>query len=963
MGILSHFSASNEAAIASLPTGSGKTALMFAIAFATEAERILIIEPSRFLRNQTKTKLEKLKVFKREGILKPDAPKPEVKEVEEERNDTTDWEDLRDFDAAVACPQTTSPRMQDVSNPPTDLFDLVLIDEAHHAAARTWRGIINSLDSAKRALFTATPFRRDRRKLPGKLVYHYPIGRALSDEIYRPLEYTPIQRGDPETLDSRIAEAASKKIKEEMTENPNAALLIRTDRIAKCEDLSATYQDFGIDAKIINSEEDEDDVEERLKRLREGDVDAAVVVGMMAEGIDIPTLKVAALHAPPQSLPFTLQIAGRMSRNPDSQSGPATLIASPGQVYGEARRLFQENRCWRDFIPDLVDEAVQDAHGEKAEVILDNPEISPVVPESLDPFFSVEVKRFESPDGKIHRDLLPLDLEEVENLPSSVESVTPLTEFEEGCTVLLTVSATEPIWGKDSDILDIEHDLIVFFHPPGSRLLFEASTSKRISKALSGVLLDETEGVEPNRFPSVLKDAQEGEYTAVGLENALGLTGSHPSYRMHMGEGSDSSVRPSHGSVYGPGHAVGKMIDGEYRGMAIQNRKIWAMRRESLLEFVTWCRTLANILKAPSGSGLPGLTFLAKPQSADDLFVREDGSAADNRPVGVTVSDRLFGLPPSALIQPGSDDLPANTEPQIEVASYNGQKMEASLSFREDEPDISLSFSPVGDDENWQVEESSRAFEIEYPSDGERVDLEDFLNESPPAIVMPEGGAIRGDYGWSISTEESDLSEEMFTRFDWDDTDIRKEVADPDPQEGDKNVLKSTITKIKEEKSSDCLCIIDDGSYEISDIILINQENKSIEFFHCKSSEKSDSGNRVNDWYELFGQSCRSHSWVRSENILSKISGNLSENEANGDEDDTRDSTRIVDGMGSANDVKEIVGRYRPNEWSFRVIAVQPGCKVDKLLHQSDSHVYRGLRTVRDWLDHAGADFHVWGSS
>ncbi len=936
---------------------------MFAVAFVAEAERVLIIEPSRFLRHQTKTKLENLAVFKDQGILESDVSKPNVKEVETERNDIGDWEELERYDAVVACPQTTSPRMNAVSNPPNNLFDLVLIDEAHHAAAKTWRGIINSLDGAKRALFTATPFRRDRRKLPGKLVYHYPIDRALSDEIYRPLEYTPIQRGDPETLDSRIAEVASEKISEEMTENPNAALLIRTDRISNCEDLSDTYSEFGVDAKIINSDEDKDDVEERLKRLREGDADAAVVVGMMAEGIDIPTLKVAALHAPPQSLPFTLQIAGRMSRNPDSQTGPATLIASPSQVHGEARRLFQENRSWRDFIPSLVDEAVRDAHGEKAEVILENPEISPVVPENLDPFFSVEVNRFESPDGKIHRDRLPLDLEKVDNLPSSVESVTPLTEFEEGCTVLLTVSATEPIWGKDSDILDIEHDLVVFFHPPGSQLLFEASTSKRISKALSGVLLDETEGVEPNRFQSVLENAQQGEYTAVGLENALGLTGSHPSYRMHMGEGSDSSVRPTHGSVYGPGHAVGKMLDGEYRGMAIQNRKIWAMKRESLLEFVTWCRSLANTLDAPSGSGLPGLTFLAKPQSADDLFVREDGSVEDNRPVGVTVSDRLFGLPPSALIQTGDDDLSADTEPQIEVNSYDGHKMEASLSFRVDpeNPDISLSYSPVGDDENWQVEESSRSFEIEYPSDGKRVNLEDFLNESPPAIIMPEGGAIRGDYGWSISTEETDLSEEMFTRFDWGDTDIQKEVVEP--EDDDKNVLDSTISKIKEEKTSDWIGVVDDGAYEISDIILISNQNKIIEFVHCKSSSTRGANNRVVDWYELFGQSCRSHSWVRSDNVVSKISDNLGGSGANGDNHDARDSTRMVDGMGAANDVKEIVGRYRPNEWSFRVIAVQPGCKVDKLLNQPDSHVYRGLRTVRNWLDHAGADFHVWGSS
>ncbi len=958
MGIMSHFSASNEAAIASLPTGSGKTALMFAVAFATGADRILIIEPSRFLRRQTKTKLENLEVFKENGTLSPDAPEPKVKEVKEERNDIGDWEELREFDAAVACPPTTSPKMADVSEPPGDLFDLVLIDEAHHAAARTWRGIVKSLDDARRVLLTATPFRRDRRKLPGRLVYHYPIGKALDDGIYRRLEYTPIQQGDPDTVDYRIAEKASNKIKKEVEENSNAALLIRTDRIARCERLSDTYSNFDVDAKIINSDEDDDDVRDRLKRLRGGDLNAVVVVGMMAEGIDIPTLKVAALHAPPQSLPFTLQIAGRMSRNPDSQTGPATLIASPGQVHGEARRLFQENRSWQDFIPDLVGEAVQEAHGERAEVILKNPEISPVVPESLEPFFSVEVKRFESPDGRVHSDRLPLEPENVEDLPSRVESITPLTEFEDGCTVLLTVSSTEPNWGGRSELLDIEHDLTVFYHPPGSRLLFEANTSKRISKALSGALLDETEGVEPDRLQSVLEDAQQGEYTAVGLENALGLTGSHPSYRMHMGEGSDSSVRPSDGSVYGPGHAVGRMIDGEYRGMAIQNQKIWAMRRESLLDFVTWCNTLANTLGAPSGSGLPGLEFLAEPVSAQDLFVFENGTVEEKGPVGVTISDRLFGLPPDALIQPEEGELAADTEPQIEIDDYDGQKMEASLSFRDDddESDIDLFYSPVGDGENWQVADE-RNFKIEYPSDGERVDLEDFLNESPPAIVMTEGGAVRGDYGWSISTNEEDLSKDIFETYDWEDADIRKEVADP--EFGYQNVLEKTKDLIKEERHSNCLSVQDDGAYEISDIIVIDESNERIEFIHCKSSKFKDAGNRIADWYELFGQSCRSHSWVRSNQLIQKIYKKLDGE----DSGESRDSTRMVEEMGEVSDVRRLSGRYRPNEWSFRVIAVQPGCDVDKLLDQPDSHVYRGLRSVRNWLSHAGADFRVWGHS
>jgi hypothetical protein len=390
------------------------------------------------------------------------------------------------------------------------------------------------------------------------------------------------------------------------------------------------------------------------------------------------------------------------------------------------------------------------------------------------------------------------------------------------------------------------------------------------------------------------------------------------------------------------------MVSGEYRGIALQNRRVWAMRRDSLLDFVSWCYAVASKITSP-GPGLPGLGFLASPKDASDLFMDK------GRPIGIVVSDQLFGLPPSALVEPKNDDLAATLEPQIEIQDYDGRTLNASLSFRSDEEDISLTYSPDEQGKNWQVIEEDRTFEIEIPSDGERVSLEDFLNESPPVIIMPEGGAIRGSYGWIITSEEDDLSEEMFVRREWEGVDITKEVANP----GDDkiNVMEATRRIIKDERPS-CIVVVDDGAYEIADLIVIDTDSNTVEFVHCKASEKKNPGNRIKDWYELFGQSCRSHSRVRASNLIQTIYEKLGSKEDGG-----RESTKIVEGMGEPGDVREVASRYRPNGWSFRVIAVQPGCRVSKLLDKPASHSYRGLRAVRDWLDHAGADFRVWGSA
>ena len=67
--VWSHFTTSDQPALVSLPTGSGKTALMMALAFGLKAKRILIITPAQVLRDQTKDEFAKLQVLKRTGVL------------------------------------------------------------------------------------------------------------------------------------------------------------------------------------------------------------------------------------------------------------------------------------------------------------------------------------------------------------------------------------------------------------------------------------------------------------------------------------------------------------------------------------------------------------------------------------------------------------------------------------------------------------------------------------------------------------------------------------------------------------------------------------------------------------------------------------------------------------------------------------------------------------------------------
>ncbi len=50
---------------------------------------------------------------------------------------------------------------------PDGFFDMIIVDEAHHSAAESWKKVIERFPSAKVIHLTATPFRSDRQEIDG----------------------------------------------------------------------------------------------------------------------------------------------------------------------------------------------------------------------------------------------------------------------------------------------------------------------------------------------------------------------------------------------------------------------------------------------------------------------------------------------------------------------------------------------------------------------------------------------------------------------------------------------------------------------------------------------------------------------------------------------------------------------------------------------------------------------------
>ena len=162
----------NRAAIVVMPTGSGKTAVLMMTPYVLESLKVLIVTPSTMVRGQTTEDFETLKTLCQATVFNDNVHKPKVYELKHTYSEE-EFQNIINSDVVIATPHCalSISENQEVKN----RFDLVLIDEAHHVPAKTWEQILINMSTAKHILFTATPFRLDKKEIKGDMIYTYPL--------------------------------------------------------------------------------------------------------------------------------------------------------------------------------------------------------------------------------------------------------------------------------------------------------------------------------------------------------------------------------------------------------------------------------------------------------------------------------------------------------------------------------------------------------------------------------------------------------------------------------------------------------------------------------------------------------------------------------------------------------------------------------------------------------------------
>ena len=176
---------------------------------------------------------------------------------------------------------------------PEDLFDLLIFDEAHHAPADTWKAYLDRFSKSRFVFLTATPFRRDKRAIPGRTAYSYPVSRASREKAFGKVHFraAAVVNGlDEDEVDGAVARVAVRQLTEDRARGFDHRLFARAASINSAERLVGIYAIEGIKVAAIASHISKKVQDETESALISGELDGVVCVDMFGEGYDFPKL-------------------------------------------------------------------------------------------------------------------------------------------------------------------------------------------------------------------------------------------------------------------------------------------------------------------------------------------------------------------------------------------------------------------------------------------------------------------------------------------------------------------------------------------------------------------------------------------------------------------------------------------------------------------------------------------------
>ncbi|WP_143965342.1 DUF3427 domain-containing protein [Gordonia zhaorongruii] len=252
-----------------------------------------------------------------------------------------------------------------ISEIPAEHFDVVIIDEFHHAEAPTYQRLLRHLTPGELVGLTATPERADgadvRTYFGGRIATELRLWDALGAEILCPFHYFGIADGtDLSTVEWRRGAYDTHQLEALYTgDDARVRMVLRatTDKIANVHDMRALgfcvtvthahfmadkFNEAGIPAAVVHGKTPSESRARTLDDLRQRRINVIFSVDVFNEGLDIPDVDTILMLRPTESATIFLQQLGRGLR-----SRPHKPVLTVLDFVGHQRHEFRWDRRLR----------------------------------------------------------------------------------------------------------------------------------------------------------------------------------------------------------------------------------------------------------------------------------------------------------------------------------------------------------------------------------------------------------------------------------------------------------------------------------------------------------------------------------------------------------------------------------------------------------------------------------------
>src|SRR6218665_405610 len=247
----------------------------------------------------------------------------------------------------------------DLSQLSPDRFDMVVVDEFHHAMADTYVRLLSHLSPKVLVGLTATPERMDgqdvKKWFDGRIAVELRLWEALDRGLLCPFQYFGVhddvdvshvawKRGGYDlgelsqvyTGNKLRAQKVLEEVHQRIADVEQMRALGFCVSIAHAEFMARQFCEHGIAAAAISARTQAEERNEALRALRQGRVKALFAVDLFNEGLDVPEVNTVLFLRPTESATVFLQQLGRGLRHSDDKPC-LTVLDFIGQQHSRFR--------------------------------------------------------------------------------------------------------------------------------------------------------------------------------------------------------------------------------------------------------------------------------------------------------------------------------------------------------------------------------------------------------------------------------------------------------------------------------------------------------------------------------------------------------------------------------------------------------------------------------------------------